>query len=233
LSVAAASLSSGVDTVTGEGLTDTLKGADVIVDVSSPLSAAGYSASDFFEASTRHLLTGARAAGARHYIALSVVGIEGLTASAYFRGKRAQEQMIAGDGIPFTIIRSTQFFEFIVDVVQEGDEREIRISPALVQPIAADDVVQSLSRAILEAPASATMEIAGPERMALDEIASEIATANEDRRSVIADPRALYFGAEIAGEVLLPGPHAKLGSRRFDDWLRKALQPQTADSLPN
>ena len=226
--VFAASPTYGVDTVTGAGLAEALTEAEMVVDVSNSPSLDGDDALRFFETSGRNLLAAARAAGVRHHIALSIVGVDGLQASPYFRAKKIQEDLIKASGIPFTILRSTQFFEFIRDVVQEGTAREIAISPALVQPIAVEDVADTLADAVFSDPVDATLEVAGPERFRMDAVATEIATAYEDVRRVVADIHARYFGAQLEMQSLLPGPNARIGSVRFDDWLRQSLQPDWA-----
>jgi uncharacterized protein YbjT (DUF2867 family) len=218
----------GVDTVTGVGLAEALDDAEIVVDVSNSPSLEGPAALRFFETSGRNLLAAGRAAGVRHHIALSIVGIDGLLAIDYFRAKKIQEDLIKASGIPFTILRSTQFFEFISGVVQEGSAREIPMSPALVQPIAGEDVADTLADAVFSAPFNATLEVAGPEQFRLDQVATEIATAHEDGRRVVADVHARYFGAELGERSLLPGPGARIAPLRFDDWLRDSLRPSWA-----
>lgn len=215
----------GVDTLTGAGLSEALAGAEIVVDVSNSRSLEGPSALRFFETSGRNLLSAGRAAGVRHHIALSIVGVDRLLPIHYFRAKKVQEDLIKTSGIPFTILRSTQFFEFISDVVQDGTAREIPISPALAQPIAGEDVADTLAEAAFGRALNATLELAGPEQFRLDEIATEIATAHEDGRTVVADVHVRYFGAELEERSLLPGPDARIASLRFDDWLRQTLQP--------
>lgn len=223
--VFAASPTFGVDTVTGVGLAQALADAEVVVDVSNSPSLDGASALRFFETSGRNLLSAGRAAGVGHHIALSIVGIDGLLSIDYFRAKKIQEDLIRASGIPFTIVRSTQFFEFISDVVQEGTAGEIAISPALVQPIAGEDVADTLADAAFGNAFNATVEVAGPELFRLDEVAAEIATAHEDGRRIVADVHARYFGAALEERSLLPGSDARIASRKFDDWLRDSLQP--------
>jgi uncharacterized protein YbjT (DUF2867 family) len=227
LRVFEASPTFGVDTVTGIGLAQALEGAEIVVDVSNAPSLEGAVALRFFETSGRNLLAAGRAAGVRHHVALSIVGVDGLAAGGdYFRAKKIQEDLVKASGIPFTILRSTQFFEFISDVVQEGTDRDIPISPALVQPIAGEDVADTLADAVFSDPFDATFEVAGPERFRMDEVAAEIATAHEDGRRIVADIHARYFGAELDERSLLPGPDARIATRRFDDWLRDSLRPQ-------
>ncbi|QAY78943.1 SDR family oxidoreductase [Sphingosinicella sp. BN140058] len=224
LRVFEASRGTGVDTTTGTGLDRALDGADVVVDVSNALPGDG-SALRFFETSSSNLLGAARRAGVRHHIVLSVVGTDGLLASEYFRAKKLQEEMAASSGIPFTILRSTQFFELISDLVQNGTAREIRVAPALVQPIAAEDLADAITDVVANGPLDATIEIAGPDRLRLDEVAAEIATAHEDGRSVVTDVHARYFGVKLGAASLLPGPDARIATLRFEDWLRDSLQP--------
>ena len=228
--VLAASRRHGVDTVTGAGLADALIEADVVVDVSNSPSLDGVAALRFFETSTRNLLAAGRAAGVQHHVVLSIVGVDGLLSIDYFRAKKLQEMLVEASGIPFTILRSTQFFEFIADVVQDGTVREIAMSPALVQPVAGEDVAAALADATFDGPAYATLEIAGPEQFHLDDVASEIATAHEDGRRIVTDIHARYFGAELEERSLLPSLDARIGSLRFDDWLRDSLQPASAST---
>lgn len=226
LRVFEASPSYGVDAVTGAGLTQIFKDAEIVVDVSNSPSLDGPSALRFFEAAGRNLVAAGRAAGVRHHAVLSIVGVDGLAGSDYFRAKQIQEELVRASGMPFTIVRSTQFFEFIADVVQDGTARDIPISPALVQPIAGEDVADTLADAVFSDPFNAAIEVAGPEQFRMDAVATEIATAHEDSRRVVADVHARYFGAELAERSLLPGPAARLGTLRFDDWLRDSLQPK-------
>lgn len=225
LRVLAASSSTGVDTVTGTGLDAALEEADVVIDVSNASPGDGAAALRFFEASSRNLLAAALKAGVRHHVVLSIVGTDALLASDYFLGKKIQEDLAAASGIPFTILRSTQFFEFISDVVQDGTAGEIPIAPAFVQPIAGEDLADMLADTVFSEPFNGLVEVAGPEQFRLDEVAAEIATAHEDGRRVIADPAARYFGAELAQQTLLPGADARIAKLRFDDWLRDSLQP--------
>jgi uncharacterized protein YbjT (DUF2867 family) len=223
--VLAASPSLGVNTITREGLEAALEGAEVVVDVTNSPSLEGTAPLRFFETSGRNLLAAAAAAGVRHHLALSIVGTDGLQASDYFRAKKIQEDLIKASGIPYSILRSTQFFEFIAGVVQDGSREAVVISPALVQPDSARDVAEALADLALGEPLNATVEIAGPERFRLPDLAAEVLTAYEDVRPVIADPRALYFGAELNDSSMLPGADARIGALRFEDWLRQSLQP--------
>lgn len=223
-----ASPSNGVDAVTGEGLDAALDGAQVLVDVSNSPSLEGQAALRFFEAAGRRLTAAAKAAGVRHHVALSIVGTDRLQASAYFQAKKLQEDLIKAAGTPYSILRSTQFFEFIAGVVQEGDVDDVVISPALVQPISGLDVAEALADLATGAPLNGIAEVAGPERFRLTEIAAEVLTAYEDRRRIVPDQDAPYFGALIGERSLLPGADARIASLRFEDWLRESLQPSSA-----
>jgi uncharacterized protein YbjT (DUF2867 family) len=218
----------GVDAVTGRGLEAALEGAEVVVDVSNSPSLAGPDAIRFFETAGRNLATACEVAGVQHRIALSIVGTDRLQASGYFKAKRIQEELLTASWIPYTILRSTQFFEFIAGVVQDGDASDVVISPALVQPIAAEDIAEALVDIATGQPLNSTIEVAGPERFRLDDIATQVLTAYEDRRRVIADVHAPYFGAELDDRALLPGDGARLGKLHFQDWLRQCLQPVAA-----
>jgi uncharacterized protein YbjT (DUF2867 family) len=230
--VLAASPSSGVNTITGEGLDQALHGATVVVDVSNSHSLEGADALRFFEASGRNLLAAGKAAGVQRHIALSIVGTDGLQAIGYFRAKKMQEDLIKDSAIPYSILRSTQFFEFIAGVVQDGKEDDVVISSALAQPVSGIDVAQALADLATGAPLNRTVEVAGPERFRLSDLATEIATAYEDPRRIIADRRALYFGAELTDQSLLPGREARIGALRFEDWLRQSLQPPRSATSP-
>jgi uncharacterized protein YbjT (DUF2867 family) len=222
--VVAASPNSGVNTITGEGLAEALAGAQVVVDLANSPSFEDKAALEFFETSGRNLLAAEAAAGVGHHLALSVVGTERLLASGYFRAKMAQENLIKGSGIPHTIVRSTQFFEFIDRIVEscvDGDV--IRLSPALLQPIASDDVADAMADAALGAPVNGTIEIAGPEACPLDKLGRKLLAARGDRREVIADVHARYYGVELNDRSLTPGDHPRLGSIRFEDWLSRSI----------
>ena len=228
LEVVEASPSHGVDAVTGEGLDRAFHGAEVVVDVSNSPSLEGDAPLRFFEAAGRNLMAAARAAGVKHHLALSIAGTDGLQASGYFRAKKLQEDLIKASGIPYSIVRSTQFFEFIAGVVQNGRADNVPISPALAQPISRIDVAELLAELATGEPLNATIEVAGPERFRLCDIATEVATAYEDQRRIIADPKACYFGAELTDQSLLPGQSARIGGLRFEDWLRERLQCEPA-----
>ena len=225
LTVVEASPTRGVNTITGQGLDRALHEATVVVDVTNSPSLDGAAALRFFEASGRRLLAAGRSAGVQHHIALSIVGADGLLANGYFQAKKAQEDMIKDSGIPFSLLRSTQFFEFIAGVVQDGGHDDVVLSSALAQPISAIDVAEALADLVKGDPSNATSEVAGPERLRLSDIGAEVLTALEDPRRLIADPRAPYFGAELTDQSLLPGRDARIGALRFEDWLRQSLQP--------
>lgn len=216
--VVSASRSRGVNSVTGEGLRPAIAGADVVIDVTNASSFGDDSALTFFKTSTRNLLTACAEVGTRHYIALSVVGTPRLVESDYFRAKMVQENLIRAARRPYTIVHSTQFFEFlsgVIDMAADGDG--IRLPSASVRPIAADDVADVLTRLALEPPLNDTVEIAGPERFALDEIARMLVAANEDMRPVITDETARYYGVELNDDTLLPRHPAHVGPVRFAD----------------
>jgi len=223
--VAEVSRSAGVDLVTGVGLAQAMWGAEVVIDVTNSPDLQGEAAMRFFQTATSNLLHAGKAAGVRQHIVLSIAGLDGLLSGGYFRAKKMQEDLVKRAGLPFTIVRATQFFEFISDVVQAGTAREIAISSALAQPIAGDDVASMLAGAILTEPFNTTIEIGGPERLRLDEVATEIATLREDDRRIIADIHAPYFGLELRERSLLPGPDAHIGPTTFDAWLRDSLRP--------
>jgi uncharacterized protein YbjT (DUF2867 family) len=225
--VVAASPSSGVNTVTGEGLADAVAGARAVVDVANSPSFEDKAVMEFFETSGRNLLAAEAAAGVKHHVALSVVGTERLVASGYFRAKLAQENLIKAAGIPYTIVRSTQFFEFTHAIAQEATVGQAtRLSPALFQPIASDDVADALADAALAAPVNGMIEIAGPERVPLDGLVGRFLQATRDPRKVIPDAHARYFGIELNDQSLTPGDKPRLGVISFADWLREAV-PQT------
>jgi uncharacterized protein YbjT (DUF2867 family) len=214
----------GINTITRAGLEKALEGASVVVDVTQSPSLDGSDARAFFEASGRNLLAAGAAAGVRHHIALSIVGTDRLQGSGYFQAKKIQEDLVKASGLPYSILRSTQFFEFISGVVQNGSASDVVISPARVQPIAGDDVADALADLAVDVALNRTVEVAGPERYRLDELATQVLTAYEDSRQVVPDTRARYFGAELDDLSLLPGPDARIASKRFDDWLRQSLQ---------
>jgi uncharacterized protein YbjT (DUF2867 family) len=219
----AASPSSGVNTLTGEGLAEVLKGADVVVDVSNSPSWEDAAVLEFFETSTRNLLAAGKAAGVRHHVALSVVGADRLPDSGYMRAKVAQEGLIRSGGVPYTIVRATQFFEFVGGIAQSAtDGQTVRLPPALMQPIVSDDVAAALARVAAEGPLDRVVELAGPEAIRQDELVRRYLAASKDPREVITDAHARYFGTEVNDQSLTPGENPMLGTTRFDDWLGSA-----------
>ncbi len=221
--VLAASPNTGVNTLSREGLDEALAGAEVVVDVANSPDFADAAVLAFFETSGRNLLAAEKKAGVRHHLALSVVGADRLPDSGYLRAKVAQERLIKASGISYTILRATQFFEFIRPIVESAANGEvIRLSPALLQPIAADDVAAALADLAVGPPLNATVEIAGPEAVPLDKLAQKILAANRDGRRVIADVHARYFGTELDDRSLTPGEHPRFGPTRFEAWLARA-----------
>ena len=218
--VVAASPATGVDTISGKGVAEALAGAQVVVDVANSPSFEDKAVLEFFETSGRNLLDAEAAAGVGHHVALSVVGTDRLQGSGYFRGKMAQEKLIKASGIPYTILHSTQFFEFMGGIANSAGEGDtVRLSPALIQPIASDDVVAVLARVTLSQPVNGTVEVAGPERVRLAEIVQRYLTAMNDPRQVVADEHARYFGVELDDQMLLPADKASIGASRYDAWL--------------
>jgi len=219
--VLAASPNTGVNTITREGLAEALAGASVVVDVANSPSFEDKAVLEFFETAGRNLLAAEAAAGVGHHVALSVVGADRLPESGYMRAKMAQEKLVRISKVPFTILRSTQFFEFVGAITQSGTDGDtIRLSPALLQPVASDDVAMAIADAALRKPLNDIAELAGPEKIPLDELARLYLTAKEDRRRVIADVHARYFGTELDDRSLTPGAAPLLGAIRFEDWLR-------------
>jgi uncharacterized protein YbjT (DUF2867 family) len=209
-----------VNTLTGEGLAEALTSADVAVDVTNSPSFEDAAVLSFFTTSTRNLLAAEAAEGVRHHVALSVVGTERLSESGYFRAKIAQEELIRGGPIPYSIVHATQFFEFvksIADAATTGDV--VKLSSALIQPMAAEDVASAVARVAVGPPINGVIEVAGPEQFRLDGLIRLGLAAKGDRRSVISDPEARYFGARLRERTLLPGKGAVLASTRFEDWI--------------
>ena len=222
----AASPNTGVNSVTGEGLAEALKGASVVVDVTNSPSWEDAAVLKFFETSTRNLLTNEAAAGVRHHVALSVVGTERLLESGFFRAKLAQENLIKASSIPYSIVRATQFFEFvkpIADFATVGNQ--VRLPPVLIQPMAADDVARALGEIATNSPVKGTVEIGGPEQFHLDELARRALAALRDSREVISDPHGRYYGIQVSERSLVPDKGARLGATRFEDWLTQATKP--------
>jgi uncharacterized protein YbjT (DUF2867 family) len=225
----AASPNSGVNTITGDGLAEALTGASVVVDVSNSPSFEDAAVLAFFETSTRNILAAEAAAGVRHHVALSVVGTERLTESGYFRAKIAQERLIKDSEIPYSIVHATQFFEFMKSIADAAtDGNMVRLAPVLIQPVAADDVATSVASIAVGAPVNGVIEVAGPEQFRLDELVGRYLGARDDPRSVIGDPRARYFGAELDDQTLVPGDGARLAPTRFEDWLSRPTAGQYA-----
>jgi uncharacterized protein YbjT (DUF2867 family) len=225
----AASPNSGVNTLTGEGLAEALKGASVVVDVSNSPAWEDAAVMKFFETSTRNLLAYEAAAGVGHHVALSVVGSERLLESGYFRAKIAQEKLIRESSIPYTIVRATQFFEFLkglADISIDGDK--VHLPPVLFQPMAADDVASGVGRIAVSPPVNGIVEIGGPEQFRLDELVRRRLATLKDSREVIADPHARYSGAEVSERTLVPGDDARLGEMRFETWLTQSAAKAAA-----
>jgi uncharacterized protein YbjT (DUF2867 family) len=225
--VLAASPSSGVNTITGEGLAKALAGAQVVVDVANSPSWEDKAVLEFFETSGRNLLAAEAAAGVRHHVALSVVGTERLLQSGYFRAKMAQEELIQASKIPYTIVRATQFFEFVNGIAQTATEGQtVRLPPALMQPIVSDDVAAALADIAIKAPVNGMVELAGPELIRQDELVRRFLSAKQDARQVVTDVHARYYGIELNDQSLTPGDNPRIGPTRFEDWLSRSI-PQS------
>jgi uncharacterized protein YbjT (DUF2867 family) len=216
----AASPNSGVNTLTGEGLAEVMKGASVVVDVSNSPSWEDAAVLNFFETSTRNLLTHEAAAGVKHHVALSVVGTQRLAESGYFRAKIAQEKLISESSIPYSIVQATQFFEFLKGLADISfDGQKVRLPHALFQPMSADDVASAVGRVAVGQPVNGTIEIGGPEEFRIDELVRRRLASLSDPREVIADPNALYSGAKLSERTLVPDSNARLGETSFETWL--------------
>jgi len=217
-----ASPNSGVDVTTGRGVAEALAGADVVVDVSNSPSFDDATAMAFFQSAGTVLAREEQRARIKHHVALSVVGTDRLQESGYFRAKLAQERLIQASGVPYTIVRATQFFEFLGAIAQDGAaEDRIRLSNASFQPIAAEDVATAVAAAALASPANGTIEIAGPERLPMHELVQRYLASVDDSREVVGDPQALYFGMRLDDRSLVPGDAPRLGAIRLDDWLHR------------
>jgi uncharacterized protein YbjT (DUF2867 family) len=215
-----ASPDTGVNTLTGQGLAEAIAGADVVVDASNSPSFEDAAVLKFFETSTGNLLAAEAAAGVGHHVALSVVGTERLTESGYFRAKIAQENLIKKSTIPYSIVHTTQFFEFVKSIADAATkDGTVRLAPVLIQPMAADDVAKAVGRVAEGAPLNGIMEVAGPQQFRLDELIRIGLRARNDPREVVADPEARYFAAKLAERTLLPGSDARIAETRFEDWL--------------
>lgn len=218
--VTAASPSTGVNAVTGEGLDAALAGAQVVVDVTNSPSFEDEAVMQFFCASTRHLLAACERAGAAHFVALSVVGSERVPASGYFRAKVAQEALIAAGPVPYTIVRATQFHEFLLSIAHVATEGQtVRLPPAPLQPIASADVAAALADVATQPPIGGVCEVGGPEAAPLHELVRRVLLARNDPREVVCDPKATYFGTPLEGRELIPGPSARIGSITLAQWL--------------
>jgi uncharacterized protein YbjT (DUF2867 family) len=225
----AASPNSGVNSVTGEGLAEAMKGALVAVDVSNAPSWEDSAVLNFFETSTRNLLAYEAAAGVRHHVALSVVGSERMLESGYFRAKIAQENLIKGSSIPYSIVRATQFFEFVKGIADlSTDGNTVRLPSALIQPMAADDVASAVARVAMGSPLNSTVEVGGPERFRLDELVRRGLAAWNDPREVVTDPHARYYGIAVSERTLVPDDDARLGETRFETWLTQPAAKRAA-----
>jgi len=221
--VMAGSPNTGVNTITGEGLAQALAGAEVVVDVANSPSFEDKAVLQFFQTAGRNLSAAETAAGLKHHVALSVVGADRLPESGYLRAKVAQEKLIQSSGIPYTILRATQFFEFVERIINEGADGEvIRLSPALVQPVASDDVSAYLADLALAAPLNGIVEIGGPEQFPMDKLARQVLAAEGDKRKVVADVHARYFGTTLDDRSLTAGDRARLGQTRFEQWFDHA-----------
>jgi uncharacterized protein YbjT (DUF2867 family) len=228
----AASPNSGVNSVTGEGLADALKGASVVVDVTNSPSWEDAAVLNFFETSTRNLLANEAAAGVGHHVALSVVGTERLLDSGFFRAKFAQENLIKASSIPYSIVRATQFFEFVRKIADYSTEgNQVRLPPALIQPMAADDVASALVRIATSSPVNGTVEIGGPEQFRLDELIRRDLAAGKDPREVISDPHGRYYGIAVSERALVPDDNAQLGEAHFEDWLNQSTKQAPKSAL--
>lgn len=223
--VLAASPNSGVNTITGEGLAEALAGAQVVIDLANSPSFEDKAVLEFFETSGRNLLDAEKAAGVKHHIALSVVGAERLPGSGYLRAKMAQEKLIRESGVPYTIVHSTQFFEFLSGIAQSATVGDtVPLPTAYFQPIASDDVADIMAEVALAAPIDGVMEIAGPEPIRMSDLVARFLKKTNDARKVIADAHARYFGTELEDRSLLPGDHPRIGAKGFDDWFAQASQ---------
>ena len=221
----AAAPNTGVNTLTGEGLAEALEGAQVVVDVANAPAWSDAEVMDFFQTSSSNVLDAEAAAGVGHHVALSVVGAERLAESGYMRAKIAQEELVKAGPVPYTIVRATQFFEFIGRIAESAaDGDTVRLSPAFIQPEAADDVASTLADVAVGTPLNDTVELGGPETFRLDELARRLFAANDDPRQVTADVHARYFGAELDDRSLTPGDDARIAPTRFEDWLSQSAK---------
>jgi uncharacterized protein YbjT (DUF2867 family) len=216
----AASPRTGVNALTGEGLSDALRGASVVVDVSNSPSFEDEAVMDFFRTSTTHLLEAEAHAAVTHHVVLSVVGTERLRGNAYIRAKQTQEELVRSSGMPFSVVHATQFFEFMKAMADDATEGgTVRLAPVRIQPMAAGDVAAALARVAAGPPANGLVEVAGPEAFQLDQLIRDMLASAHDPRDVVADAHAGYYGAQLQERTLLPGPDARTGGTRFSDWL--------------
>jgi uncharacterized protein YbjT (DUF2867 family) len=222
----AAAPNTGVNAVTGEGLLDALTGSQVVVDVANSPSFEDEAAMAFFQAAGKNLVAAETAAGVEHHVALSVVGTERLQVSGYFRAKLAQERLIKSSPIPYTIVRATQFFEFLRAIAKSAEDGDaVRLSHALFQPMAAEDVAAAVAEAALAKPINGTIEIAGPDPVYIDELVGRVLAYDRSPRRLVVDPEARYFGIRLDDRSLVPGPNPRLGATRFDWWLAHVPPP--------
>ena len=222
--VLAAAPNTGVNTITGEGLADAVRGAAVVVDVSNSPSFEDTAVMTFFETSTRNLLAAEAQAKVGHHVALSVVGTDRLSESGYFRAKIAQEKLIKGSSMPYSIVHATQFFEFVKSIAAAATEgNQVRLPPVLIQPMAADDVACAVLEVAVAEPVNGIVEIAGPEKFRFDELIREGLKGQNDPREVVVDPSARYFGAAVSERTLVPDDGARLGETRFEEWLSQPV----------
>lgn len=221
--VVSASLANGVNTLTGEGLDEVLAGADVVVDVTNSPSFEDDAVMEFFQTSGRNIIAAEVKAGVKHHIALSIVGTDRVPESGYLRAKVAQEKLIRESPIPYSILRSTQFFDFLRGVADSGTvDQTVYLTPALFQPIASDDVVTALADVTVNAPVNGILEVAGPERVSLAQLVKRFLSETGDTRTVVPDINARYFGAVLNDQSLTPGANARIGTQNFEEWLSKS-----------
>jgi uncharacterized protein YbjT (DUF2867 family) len=219
-----ASLNTGVNTLTGEGLAEVMASAAVVVDVSNSPSFEDSAVLEFFEKSTRNLLAAEVTAGVGHHVALSIVNADRLPDSGYMRAKVAQERLITSSGVPYSIVRATQFFEFVSRIADDATDGDtVHLPPVLIQPIAADDVAGAIEKVALGPPVNGTVEIGGPEPLGFDQFVRIGLSAHHDARQVVSDVSATYFGTALNERSLVPGPGAQLAATRFEDWLRRSI----------
>jgi uncharacterized protein YbjT (DUF2867 family) len=223
----AASPKTGVDTLTGEGLADVLNGANVVVDVSNAPSWEDAAVMDFFQTSTRNLLAAEASAGVGHHVVLSIVGTDRGPDSGYLRAKVAQEKAVTDSTIPYTVVRATQFFEFIQGIIDGATEgNTVHLAPVLFQPMAADDVAAAVAQVAVEPPANGVVEVAGPDQFRLDELGRSTLAARHDPREVVTDPAARYFGAVLSERSLVPSDGARIADTHLTDWSSQAAHKQ-------